>query len=68
MMQLSSLLTAFRLYVITALSENPAFTFNPQAFVDNLKYMGRGMLAIFIVIAVIVGITYILNAIFKSKK
>ena len=68
MMTLSSLLAAFRLFVITTLSENPVFTFNPSAFVDNLQYMGLGMLAIFIVIAIIVGITYVLNAIFKSKK
>ena len=42
--------------------------FNPMAFVENLKYMGIGMLAIFIVIGVIVGITYLLNRIFKEKK
>ena len=39
--------------------------FNPQAFVENLKYMGLGMLGIFIVIAVIAMITIILNKIFK---
>ena len=42
-------------------------TFNPQNFVENLKYMGLGMLAIFIVIGVIVGITYLLNALFQDK-
>ena len=40
--------------------------FNPQAFVENLKYMGLGMLGIFIVIAVIAMITIILNKIFKA--
>ncbi len=42
--------------------------FNPMAFVDNLKYMLSGMIAIFIVIGVIVLVTMLLNAIFKSKK
>jgi 1,4-dihydroxy-2-naphthoate octaprenyltransferase len=46
---------------------NSGFTFNPQNFVENLKYMGLGMLAIFIVIGVIVGITYLLNALFQDK-
>lgn len=40
--------------------------FNPEAFVENLKYMGLGMLGIFIVIAVIAIITIILNKIFKA--
>ena len=42
--------------------------FNPQAFVDNLSYMGIGMLGIFVVIGVIIGITYLLNAITTKKK
>lgn len=35
--------------------------FNPMAFVENLSYMGEGMLAIFIVIGVIIVITAIIN-------
>ena len=34
--------------------------FNPMAFVDNLKYMGQGMLGIFVVIGIIVIFTSIL--------
>lgn len=34
---------------------------NPMNFVYNLKYMGLGMLAIFIVIGVIIGVTVALN-------
>ena len=34
--------------------------FNPMAFVDNLKYMGQGMLGIFVVIGIIVVFTIIL--------
>ncbi len=41
--------------------------FNPMAFVDNLKYMLSGMIAIFIVIGIIVLITVILNKIFSKK-
>lgn len=41
--------------------------FNPMAFVDNLKYMISGMIAIFIVIGVIIIITVVLNKIFSKK-
>ena len=34
--------------------------FNPMAFVDNLKYMGQGMLGIFVVIGIIIVFTMIL--------
>jgi ABC-type transporter Mla maintaining outer membrane lipid asymmetry permease subunit MlaE len=66
MLKLYTLLATLHL---TPLSGTAAggFTFNPQNFVDNLKYMGVGMLAIFIVIGVIVGITYLLNSLFCDK-
>ena len=35
--------------------------FNPSAFVENLKYMGLGMLGIFIVIGVIILSVVVLN-------
>jgi hypothetical protein len=68
MLKLYTLLATLRVTLlndVTAL--NSGFTFNPQNFVENLKYMGLGMLAIFIVIGVIVGITYLLNALFQDK-
>ncbi len=34
---------------------------NPMAFVDNLSYMGKGMLGIFIVIGLVIIVTAILN-------
>lgn len=40
--------------------------FKPEAFIESLKYMGLGMLGIFLVIAVIAIITIILNKIFKA--
>ncbi len=42
--------------------------FSPMAFVDNLKYMISGMIAIFIVIGVIIIITVVLNKIFSKNK
>lgn len=35
--------------------------FNPAAFIDNLYYMGVGMLCIMAVIGVIIGVTVLLN-------
>ena len=40
--------------------------FNPMEFVNNLKYMGIGMLSIFIVIGAIVLVTILLNKLFKD--
>ncbi len=39
---------------------------NPMAFVDNLYYMGMGMLGIIIVMGVLIGITTLLNKIFSK--
>ena len=39
--------------------------FQPMAFLANLKYMGMGMLGIFIVIGVIIAVTAIMNKYFK---
>ncbi len=40
------------------------FKFDPMGFVDSLYYMGIGMLCIFIVIALIIIITILLNTCF----
>ncbi len=42
--------------------------FNPGNFVANLGYMGTGMVGIFIVIALIMSVTTILNKAFSGKK
>ncbi len=42
--------------------------FQPQNFINNLSYMGTGMLAILIVMGVIILATVLLNKIFSSKK
>jgi len=46
---------------------NIAAAVEPMHFVDNLKYMGLGMLGIFIVIGVIMLLTMILNAVTQEK-
>ena len=42
--------------------------FNPAAFVENLKYMGVGMLGIFIVIGIIILSVVALNKTTSGKK
>ena len=46
---------------------NVTAAFEPMQFVDNLKYMGIGMLGIFIVIGAIVLLTVLLNALTAEK-
>ena len=36
-------------------------SFNPSAFIQNLKYMGVGMLVIFVVIGIIILATKLVN-------
>ena len=43
-----------------------AFSFTPANFVSNLYYMGVGILAIFIVIAAIIGMVYALDVLVKA--
>ena len=42
--------------------------FNPMNFINNLRYMGLGMVGIFAVIGVIILVTVLLNKILSSKK
>ena len=37
------------------------FDFIPMNFVDNLKYMGIGMLGVFMIVAVIMIATYVIS-------
>lgn len=53
--------------VTEAITTAPNIEFNPRGFVDNLQYMGFGMLGIFIVIGLIIGATYLVNVIFKQR-
>lgn len=40
---------------------------NPMAFVDNLYYMGVGMLCILLVMGIIIAVTAFLNWLFSRK-
>ncbi len=40
--------------------------FNPMAFVENLQYMGVGMLVIFVIIGVIILATKLVNYLFSE--
>lgn len=51
---------------VTMMASN--IEFNPMAFIDNLYYMGMGMLGIIIVMGVLIGITTLLNKIFSKTK
>ena len=42
------------------------FDFNPMAFVENLQYMGIGMVVIFVVIGIIIGATTLVNYLFSD--
>ncbi len=41
-------------------------SFNPMAFIENLQYMGVGMLVIFAVIGIIIGATMLINWLFSE--
>lgn len=40
--------------------------FDPMAFVENLKYMGMGMLVIFSIIGIIILVTKLVNFLFSK--
>ena len=42
-------------------------SFNPMAFVENLRHMGVGMLVIFVVIGLIILTTMLINWLFSDK-
>ena len=44
------------------------FEFNPSGATRNLKYMGLGMLGIFVVVGVVILITFVLNSVTGKKK
>ena len=37
------------------------FEFNPMNFITNLKYMGVGMLGVFMIVAIIIASTYLIG-------
>ena len=53
---------------VAAATEAAKLGFNPMNFVSNLKYMGVGMLTIFIIIGVIILATSLINKVFSTKE
>ena len=45
---------------------NPELFFEPVNFISNLKYMGTGMLVIFVVIGIIILSTMLINYLFSE--
>ena len=50
------------------ITEAPDMGFQPQNFVDNLSHMGNGMLGIFVVTCVIIGVVLLLNVVTNKKQ
>ena len=51
---------------LSAVEAAPEITFDLGNFVENLRYMGIGMLVIFIVIGIIVGAVGLINYLFSK--
>ena len=44
------------------------FMFEPMNFIKYLPYMGTGLLVIFVIIGILIGITMVLNNVLSKKK
>ena len=44
------------------------FNINPMNFLNNMHYMGTGMISIFVVIGIIIIVTYLVNKLTSLKK
>ena len=53
-------------HFLTAVAGSSQMTFQPVNFLSNLKYMGLGMLIIFVVIGIIILITIMINKFFAD--
>ena len=42
--------------------------FHPEGFVENLKYMGVGMVGVFIIVGIIMMATYLIGKLASGKK
>lgn len=65
-MNLMTYLTVFLPVYLSSFFAN--FEFHPMSFVENLKYMGTGMVCIFIVIGAIIGVVMILEKVTARAK
>ena len=65
-MNLMTYLTVFLPVYLSSFFSN--FEFHPMSFVENLKYMGTGMICIFIVIGAIVAVVVLLEKMITRMK
>lgn len=57
----------FNTLAAAAAETNPKLFFEPLNFVENLQYMGIGMLVIFVIIGVIILTTALISKLFSQK-
>ena len=50
------------------LLEKIEFMFEPIRFIENLPKLGIGLVVIFVIIGIIIGVTMLLNRVFSDKK
>ena len=51
---------------LVAPQADPQIVFDPMKFVENLEYMGIGMLVIFVIIGIIILATKLINYLFSN--
>ena len=51
---------------LAAPQADPQIVFDPMKFVENLEYMGIGMLVIFVIIGIIILPTKLINYLFSN--
>lgn len=61
-------LTSFLTAAAVSGSTQAELFFEPVNFVNNLKYMGMGMMVIFVIIGVIILSTVLISKLFSGKK
>ncbi len=57
----------FNMLAAAAAETTPELFFEPLNFVENLQYMGIGMLVIFVIIGVIILTTALISKLFSKK-
>ena len=65
MMNMQTILAAAQAVEVTDSTTN--ISFNPENFITNLRYMGIGMLVIFVIIGLIALSTMLINKVFQEK-
>ena len=53
--------------LLTGSAESAQLSFNPAMYLANLRYMGIGMLVIFIIIGIIILSTMLINYLFSDS-